>query len=584
MTLANLTHGYEMISTPIASSTGAVSFSSTYIHLDTTAFDGTVTYNFEIVATNSNTTTAYSVLLCNSEGTTIGTAPVPASTTNPTRIRVTATGFLAGDDTYYIKTPATSVASQVKVYTARIIISQTNATKTRVQIPLTTNNYALTPVTADTALMTSTSITFVNLTNAYEYAMWKYTAANWTNVGSFILEAVTKSSNASGITSLSLNGIANTTATKTGTTLYVAQDTFNTTDLADGTSYKLQIKSNSASYTTSFYQANIYVNLSTIGNMEVRQRVHGGISAATTGVATSGSYSRVLIDTINNVNATYAESTGFCADNGTALNIADMGTVDVLGTPTILTGSTINFNSASDAVVTSQLASNPTATHRLQGESVTTTNAKTIGGLTLLYLIVYPFDPGIASSTGTSVVSSNDSTGIRLNERLLGSNTAGTSAVSCADTTGIRLNERLLGSNTAGVSNTPNVTSLKVKLASFGTSTSNGVSVVTGVKLSNKLASFGTSTSSGVSTVTGVKLSDKLPSFGTSTSSGVSTVTGVKLSDKLPSFGTSTSSGVSVVTSTFRLKLKETGSIISLSTTTANKLSRSFSFIWNKYI
>ena len=430
MTLANLTHGYEMISTPIASSTGAVSFSSTYIHLDTTAFDGTVTYNFEIVATNSNTTTAYSVLLCNTEGTTIGTAPVPASTTNPTRIRVTATGFLAGDDAYYIKAPATSVASQVKVYTARIIISQTNATKTRVQIPLTTNNYALTPVTADTALMTSTSITFVNLTNAYEYAMWKYTAANWTNVGSFILEAVTKSSNASGITSVSLNGIANTTATKTGTTLYVAQDTFNTTDLADGTSYKLQIKSNSASYTTSFYQANIYVNLSTIGKMEVRQRVHGGISAATTGVATSGSYSRVLIDTINNVNATYAESTGFCADNGTALNIADMGTVDVLGTPTILTGSTINFNSASDAVVTSQLASNPTATHRLQGESVTTTNAKTIGGLTLLYLIVYPFDLGIASSTGTSVVSSNDSTGIRLNERLLGSNTASVSTTS----------------------------------------------------------------------------------------------------------------------------------------------------------
>ena len=404
----NLTHAYEMITTPIASSTSATNFLSTYIHMDTTAFDGAVSYYFEIVATNANTTNDYTVLLMDVDGSTNATATVPKSTTTPTRIRVGPfTPTYPGDETYFVKTALTASASNVKVYSARLIIKQVGATKTRVQIPLTTNNYAMTPVTADTAIMTTTSVSYVAITNQYRYALWKYVAANWSVVGNLMFEAVTKSSSASYTASASLNGIANTAVGRAATTVYVTQSTFATSDLADGTAYAVQVKSSSTSGTCSLYQANLYVNLSTITKMEVRQRIHAGISAATTGVATSGQGNRALMDTIDNIASTQVEATGFCTTNGTAINVADMGTVDVSGTPSVLTNSTINFNSGTDAIVTNTLAAVPTVNERLYAESITTAAAKTVGGINLLHIInaITLTNLGAATVTGQSAVS-----------------------------------------------------------------------------------------------------------------------------------------------------------------------------------
>ena len=410
----SLTHAYEMVTTPIASASGATTnFLSTYVHMDTTAFDGTVTYAFEVVATNSNTTTDYVVSLYDIDGGHCVDLTVPHNTTTNTRIRTSFTPIHTGDEDYFIRTPSTASTSQVKVFAARLIISQVGATKTRLQIPLTTNNYAMTPVTADTAIMTTTSTSFVAITNKYCYAIWEYIAANWATVAQFRIEAVTKSSNASGTTTTSLNGGANTgTLSGAGTTVLISASTFQASYLTDGTAYAVQLKSSSSSYTASLYQANLYVDLSTISKAEIRQRIHAGISAATTGVATSGAGNRVLIDSIDNINSTFIEATGFCTTNGTALNVADMGTVDVSGTPSIITGSTINFNSGTDALVQmTPLSAPPTVGDRLYGESVTTAAAKTCGGMNIVYKSIVP-NP--VSITGASNSTSSTSGNLRL--------------------------------------------------------------------------------------------------------------------------------------------------------------------------
>ena len=91
------------------------------------------------IAKNTNTTTAYSVYLRDmTNAVDRASYLVPANTTSPTRFRTTSP-FVPVDNTdiqYRVKLPQTAAADQLIVYTARIIVVQANATKTRIQIPL----------------------------------------------------------------------------------------------------------------------------------------------------------------------------------------------------------------------------------------------------------------------------------------------------------------------------------------------------------------------------------------------------------------------------------------------------------------
>lgn len=107
--------------------------------LNTAAYDGSPRYFFEIVADNSADADLAdeTVNLRDSTNAIKASITVPAASFT-TRLRVEFTPN-TGTDTYKLNTPGTG---NYKVYAARIIIQQTNATKTKIYIPLSSAAYS----------------------------------------------------------------------------------------------------------------------------------------------------------------------------------------------------------------------------------------------------------------------------------------------------------------------------------------------------------------------------------------------------------------------------------------------------------
>jgi hypothetical protein len=124
--------------------TGTTNFNRSRIFLDADHYDG-ATYYFEIVAKNTDSS-AKSVYFrrTTSTATDHATITVPAGTANFTRYRVSlSVNPLAGKNEYLVRLTQTTSAAQLIVSAARVIVQQTNATKTRIQIPLVQKEHDL---------------------------------------------------------------------------------------------------------------------------------------------------------------------------------------------------------------------------------------------------------------------------------------------------------------------------------------------------------------------------------------------------------------------------------------------------------
>jgi hypothetical protein len=138
----------EVLHHPIASALTATTWTSAAVIVDPNDFDGTPVYSFEIVARNTHALNDYSVDLMNGAAV-VSSVVVPASTTVPTRIRQVFTATAAAA-TLRIATPATAAASDLILYTARILVKQTNATKTRIYFPMIGGSATIAPTTLNT--------------------------------------------------------------------------------------------------------------------------------------------------------------------------------------------------------------------------------------------------------------------------------------------------------------------------------------------------------------------------------------------------------------------------------------------------
>lgn len=115
---------------------GAKTWSGTAFKFDAGDYDG-ATFYFEVVAVNSNASTAYSpVLYDQTNGTDRASVSVAASTTTAKRLRSSSFTPASGNVEYRVKLPQTAVASQLKVYVARVVVVQVDATKTVLYRPL----------------------------------------------------------------------------------------------------------------------------------------------------------------------------------------------------------------------------------------------------------------------------------------------------------------------------------------------------------------------------------------------------------------------------------------------------------------
>jgi len=125
----------EMSMIPCGSlATRAQDFNRTKVRLSDADYDGSPLWFFEIVAKNSSSSDK--IVTLKSESGTKATIIVPASTAFPMRFRTAPFTPDSGWAVYYLNLPVTTSDYQLIVWSSRIIIQQTKATKTRIQIPL----------------------------------------------------------------------------------------------------------------------------------------------------------------------------------------------------------------------------------------------------------------------------------------------------------------------------------------------------------------------------------------------------------------------------------------------------------------
>jgi hypothetical protein len=322
-------------------------------------YDG-ATYYFEIVAKNTYGYDCDVFLRDYTSGTSKATITVPANTTNFTRYRVS---WIPTDNTkraYFVRMEDTASAGQLVVQTARIIVQQTNATKTRIQIPLVQKEHDLSAAPTGN-LATTTSTTYVQ-DSPMKYSLWKKDTSVYADLAAtnpWSLEAVLSSNNASGYAYAALFN-ATDNSQVTGTEIYVYGTTWDIKDVSFGDTatnfhnldnFEARIKSNNASYTAELRSAvRLYVRLTNLTQAEVLYRV-GRARAAGTALEDTEEQ-RVLLDTSLFANPLfYFEASGYCADNDQRVFLRDHSTNDSGTDGSNVSGSGINFNSASKTIV-----------------------------------------------------------------------------------------------------------------------------------------------------------------------------------------------------------------------------------------
>lgn len=281
----NLQVPIEMVDRGLLASTTAITFTRTRTYIDPADYVGsTADYFFEISASNANTTTAYPVQLLNGAGAVItdATISVAANTTATKRLRVQFTPSAAAD-TYRIKLPATAATNQLKVHSARIIIEQTNAIKTKLWIPLAGGDFAGESTSDTGATLSASTTTTYAATAPYHYWFTRTDAnfdaipatAGWTLDVNLRIASSAQTCYAALFNRTTGTMIAGSEVTNTGsTTVNQKRITFNSnaTNFVNGNDFEVRIKSSSTS-SCGLLKAGLWVKLKYLKKADVYWRL-----------------------------------------------------------------------------------------------------------------------------------------------------------------------------------------------------------------------------------------------------------------------------------------------------------------------
>jgi fibronectin type 3 domain-containing protein len=163
----NLQVPIEMTDQSMASDVSAILFERTRTSLDSSAYDGTPTYFFEVVALNTGSIN--SVAIVNAAGVTLGSISVSPNSA-PTRLRSAPFNPDVGMGNYRLKLGPSAVQGQLQILSARILVNQVGASKTKIYIPLLASSAA--PSSADLLApiesTNSTNYVFLNPSTIYQ--------------------------------------------------------------------------------------------------------------------------------------------------------------------------------------------------------------------------------------------------------------------------------------------------------------------------------------------------------------------------------------------------------------------------------
>jgi hypothetical protein len=349
----------EMMDSGITATGTATTWDRTRSTLDTTDYDGTLTYRFEAICTNTGTS-SQSVSLVDSSGASKASVTVAASTAVPTRFETTWTPN-TGADNYRVSTPVVS-SGVLTCFTARMKVQQVNATITKIYIPLVGAAYDATDsdnTVTSPGVDTSTSNVYATTTPSM-YSLWTKNSSHFADLVAgtpWTFEVVTGGEIAGGRVALFNR---NTGVMVTGTEinpstltpdLYTLSFADNATQFTDGSSFEVRIRRASGGVTRvqHLFRAGLWVKLTNLNKADIYYRTSRSVAASSNLVVP---HSRVHLDLTrfkNIVPVTVShEAVGSEPVVGTSsFVLRSTGTSDAVSTGTDLVSSLIDFGTTS---------------------------------------------------------------------------------------------------------------------------------------------------------------------------------------------------------------------------------------------
>ncbi|MFZ9596174.1 MAG: beta strand repeat-containing protein, partial [Bdellovibrionia bacterium] len=377
---------------------GGITWSQLPATITYSAYDGlgaTPKNAFSLEATCINTDTAAKNLSLLSGGTTYASVSIPAGTSTAKRFSSVFSNQPIDSSSYVLKSDnLTTTGREFTCYSARVLVTQTAATKTKIYIPLlsgptdgsvafTTNTTALIPAT--TAPNSPGQIG-----NTDYYSIWKKIAASWNSNGisttppTWAFESVTQSSASQanrGIITGLYNGttaVATTTVgTLAGDGTAIALKSSTALDSAVTPNVNLTVKvSRSGNTNASIYKAGLWATVNPLTSAEVYYQIGRYKGSLTQGTNYSDTFSRAVIDINQFRNPTVLQETvARLSTAGSTLSISSSSTGDTTsdsdtGTAiTDLLSSDLLWSSASTGLTLQRTAagacSNPGTSYRV---------------------------------------------------------------------------------------------------------------------------------------------------------------------------------------------------------------------------
>lgn len=294
----------DILDYPAGSTTSAVNLARSEFVLTTTDYDN-ATYQLEVVYMNSQAATSETLNIRNVTDAANITGPTLAQNiSTPTRVVASFTP-VTGTKTYRLQIPATASNDQVKIFAARIIVTQTEGmTKTRVMYPLIGNptDQTSNSNTANVDLTTSATAT---QGNADKYSIFKLDLGKLANIAGtnpYSLEIVGRGSSLGTVIKAALynrrtgNKVANSEITGiSGTTIATQTANWSTdTEWIDGDTYELRIWRSAGTGNAEVHAARLYIRLNTVTKLQTWYRMN---KQFVTGVNFTVDHGRVYVDT-----------------------------------------------------------------------------------------------------------------------------------------------------------------------------------------------------------------------------------------------------------------------------------------------
>jgi hypothetical protein len=265
-TPANIQVFLEMVDTNVINSiAGVFTPLATQLGMDTDDYDGSPVYSFQMVCQNNDNVTRDVQLLDSNSNV---KATLTATASSGYTLYTTTFTPTSGYSVYKISLSANS-SNTIQVAAARIVINQTAASKTRIQVPLVARNSGTGFTTDATLRIDQATLTSYSKVTDDRYSLWQYVAANWGTlnpVRTFTFAAVLSNSNAGSVTSASLfnatstNQVVNSEVTNTGTTLTLVNANFTSdTEFTNNSEFEVRLKTSAGN--GRLHRAALYIRL-----------------------------------------------------------------------------------------------------------------------------------------------------------------------------------------------------------------------------------------------------------------------------------------------------------------------------------